>query len=68
MKTNLGLSELDPLAGGEPREIVFHVLKNQVKTTSHSWSDQAFELNHIGVVKAAQNKNLSGHEFHALWL
>ncbi|BAT03119.1 Os07g0667900, partial [Oryza sativa Japonica Group] len=60
--------ELDLGAGGEAGEVVDHVVEDEVEAAGHAGGDEAVELDDIGVVEAAEDEDLPGHEAHALGL
>jgi len=65
---DLWLSELDFRAGGEAREVVLHVLEDEVEAAGHAGGDEAVELDDVGVVEAPEDEDLAGHEADALGL
>lgn len=65
---DLGQSELDVGAGGEAGEVVDHVVEDEVEAAGHARGDEAVELDDVGVVEAAEDEDLPGHEAHALGL
>ena len=65
---DLGQSELDVGAGGEAGEVVDHVVEDEVEAAGHAGGDEAVELHDVGVVEAAEDEDLPGHEPHALGL
>lgn len=65
---DLGQGELDLGAGGEAGEVVDHVVEDEVEAAGHAGGDEAVELDDIGVVEAAEDEDLPGHEAHALGL
>jgi hypothetical protein len=65
---DLWLGELDFRAGGEAREVVLHVLEDEVEAAGHAGGDEAVELDDVGVVEASEDEDLAGHEADALGL
>ena len=65
---DLWQSELDVGAGGEAGEVVDHVVEDEVEAAGHAGGDEAVELHDVGVVEAAEDEDLPGHEPHALGL
>jgi hypothetical protein len=53
-------------ARGKAGEVMLHILKHKVEAARHSRCDQAFELDHIRMIKASEHLNLSRHETNAL--
>jgi hypothetical protein len=47
---------------------VLHVLEHEVEAAGHARGDEAVELDDVGVVEAAEDEDLAGHEADALRL
>jgi hypothetical protein len=65
----LGLGEGDVGGGCEPREVVLHVLEDEVERAGGARGDEALEPDDVGVaLQAAEDEDLPRHEPHALRL
>ncbi len=60
----LSFCEHNPRASSKTSEVMFHILKHEIKTTRHSRGDQTLQLHHIWMIQSAQHLNFSSHEAH----
>nr|CAB3450068.1 unnamed protein product [Digitaria exilis] len=64
---DLRLREALPGQCGEAGQVVLHVLEHEVEAVGETGCHDAFQLDHVRVVQATEDVDLTSHETHALW-